>query len=582
MPSPKSIIQKKTDVREDLAASCASEQPSVTNQPAWGIRPLSRRRFIGRVGGATAATWTAGAIGLSPLLGSKSVRAEAATVLGRQRAIEAYNLRKDAALADYHLPIVSHPNNGDEDLYSNKIGNYSKGLPHNNLGEMDLVAYNSYLAAIRSGLPSDFESIVLGGNTKLTDPQCGLAFAMEGMDAGTSFEPPCPAVASQERADEAVENYWMALLRDVPFTDYATNATALQACAELTSLSGFQGPRINGQVTPQTLFRGFTTGDIVGPYISQFLLQPVYLGALPMAQLYTTYATGLDYMTDASSWLAVQNGQGPFGPNVPDAQLRYLHDGRGVGAFVHVDLLFQAYFMGLLWLLRNANFNVGNPYNTSQTQIGFGTFGGPHITSLLAEVSGYALRAQWFQKFWVHRALRPEAYGGLVHYTKTAAASYPVHSDVLNSQALAGIFAKNNGTYFLPIAFPEGSPTHPSYGSGHATVAGACVTVLKAFFNTDNVAFPNPMVSAPDGLALQPYAGADAEQITLTGELNKLASNIAQGRNIAGVHWRSDATQSMLLGEAVTISILRDQKRCYNESFGGFSFTKFDGTVITV
>ena len=213
-----------------------------------------------------------------------------------------------------------------------------------------------------------------------------------------------------------------------------------------------------------------------------------------------------------------------------------------------MDLLFQAYFMGLLWLLSNANFNVGNPYNTSRTQIGFGTFGGPHITSLLAEVSGYALRAQWFQKYWVHRALRPEAYGGLVHYTKTAAASYPLHSDVLNSQALAGIFEKNNGTYFLPIAFPEGSPTHPSYGSGHATVAGACVTVLKAFFNTDNVAFPNPMVSAPDGLSLTSYTGADAGQITLTGELNKLANNIAQARNIAGLHWRSDATQAILLG----------------------------------
>src|SRR5437899_11147708 len=85
----------------------------------------------------------------------------------------------------------------------------------------------------------------------------------------------------------------------------------------------------------------------------------------------------------------------------------------------------------------------------------FGTFGGPHITSLLAEVSGYALRAQWFQQYWLHRALRPEAYGGLVHYTKTTAASYPVHSAVLNSQALAGILEKNNGTYFLPIAFPE-------------------------------------------------------------------------------------------------------------------------------
>src|SRR5947208_15542548 len=135
MPSPKSVIQKKTGVREDLAASRASEKP---------IPSLSRRGFIGRVGGATAAAWTASAIGLSPLLGSKSVKAEAATVLGRQRAIEAYDLRKDAALAEYHLPIVVHPNNGDEDLYSNKIGNYSKGLLHNNVGEVDLTAYNSY------------------------------------------------------------------------------------------------------------------------------------------------------------------------------------------------------------------------------------------------------------------------------------------------------------------------------------------------------------------------------------------------------------------------------------------------------
>src|SRR2546428_9579586 len=218
MPSPKSIIQKKTDVREDLAASCASEQPAVRNESALDIRPLSRRRFIGRVGGASAAAWTASAIGLSPLLGSKSVRAEAATILGRQRAIKAYDLRKDAALAEYHLPIVSHPNNGDEDRYSNKIGNYSKGLPHNNLGEVDLAAYHSYLAAIRSGLPSDFESIILGGNTKLTGPQCGLAFAMEGMDAGNSFEPPCPAVASHERAEQAARKLWIAALRDVALT----------------------------------------------------------------------------------------------------------------------------------------------------------------------------------------------------------------------------------------------------------------------------------------------------------------------------------------------------------------------------
>src|SRR5690348_7966020 len=118
MPSPKSIIQEKTDVREDLAGRYAGKKPSVRNELSVGIS-LPRRRFLGRVGGAAAAAWTASAIGLSPLFGSRGVRAEAATVLGRQRAIEAYDLRKDAALAEYHQPIVSHPNNGDENLYSN-------------------------------------------------------------------------------------------------------------------------------------------------------------------------------------------------------------------------------------------------------------------------------------------------------------------------------------------------------------------------------------------------------------------------------------------------------------------------------
>src|SRR5207237_10835580 len=118
-----------------------------------------------------------------------------------------------------------------------------------------------------------------------------------------------------------------------------------------------------------------------------------------------------------------------------------------------------------------------------------------------------------------HLSLPPVAYCYLVLYTKTATTSHPVHSDVLNSQALAGIFAKNNGTYFLPVAFLEGSPTHPSYGSGHATVAGACVTMLKAFFNTDNVVFPNAVVPGADGLSLTSYTNPDASQITLTGQL---------------------------------------------------------------
>src|SRR5207244_10995717 len=100
----------------------------------------------------------------------------------------------------------------------------------------------------------------------------------------------------------------MALLRDVPFTDYPTDPMVSHACSELSNLSAFTGPRINGQVTPQTLFRGFTAGDVIGPYISQFLLQQVSLGALPLRQQYTTYYTGIDYLTDFCIMMNERNG----------------------------------------------------------------------------------------------------------------------------------------------------------------------------------------------------------------------------------------------------------------------------------
>ena len=90
------------------------------------------------------------------------------------------------------------------------------------------------------------------------------------------------------------------------------------------------------------------------------------------------------------------------------------------------------------------------------------------------------------------------------------------------------------------------------------------------------------MQAAEDGLSLVPYSGGDVDQITVGGEMNKIAANIAIGRNHAAVHWRSDYADSLRLGEAVAISVLRDQKSCYNELFDGFTFTKFDGTTITV
>lgn len=138
--------------------------------------------------------------------------------------------------------------------------------------------------------------------------------------------------------------------------------------------------------------------------------------------------------------------------------------------------------------------------------------------------------------------------------------------------------ASRNGTYFLPQAYPEGSPLHPSYGAGHATVAGACVTILKAMFD-ERFAIPNPVEPDAAGQTLQPY---DGPPLTVGGELNKLAANVAIGRNFAGIHWRSDYAASLRLGEAVAISVLRDQRLTFNEPFSGYTFTTFDGGTVTV
>src|SRR5262249_53063887 len=160
-----------------------------------------------------------------------------------------------------------------------------------------------------------------------------------------------------------------------------------------------------------------------------------------------------------------------------------------------------------------------------------------------AEASIRALKSVWYQKWFVHRNERPEAFGGLVHMTKTNQAHYPLHGDVLQSDAANRVHAKT-GSWFLPMAFPQGCPTHPSYGAGHGTVAGACTTVLKAFFD-DTVRltdFGDGQIVQPteDGLSLIPYQGADGGKLTVGGELNKIAANVAIGRNMAGVHWRSD------------------------------------------
>lgn len=602
--------------------------------------PLSRNRreFLRDAGNLTAAALVASAT--SPVLAQEASLvsgANAATdfggVTGVARAVKAYDQRVQAATFQKFLPLPEHPNNGDEERYLGRIGNFSKTLPHNNLGEVDQQAYNTLLHALRTGNPEEFERITLGGNARLKNPQAGLGMDMEGPDPMHLYLPPPPAFASAEIAGEMAENFWMALARDVHFQDYDTNAITAAAVTDLNRFSDFRGPRISsralptrggstgaaeeggqldipaayeaeteaqrvlapeqnvgrvpqrakamqGRVTTQTLFRGLTPGDLTGPLLSQFLWKEIPYGVQTISQRMRTVIPGDDYLTTYSDWLFAQNTRGDLNlPSRYDQTPRYIRNARDLGEWVHIDVLFQAYFNAMLILLgMGAPYDKNNPYEKSRTQYAFGTFGPPHIASLVCEVATRALKAVWFQKWFVHRRLRPEEFAGRLHNHVTRAVVYPIHADILNSAVLPELQRKN-GTYLLPMAFAEGCPSHPAYGAGHATVAGACVTILKAWFDESYV-IPDPVVAAPDGLTLQPYRGAGS--LTVGGELNKLASNVALGRNMAGVHWRSDATESLKLGEAVAIGVLQDFKGCYNEKFDGFSLTKFDGTRVLV
>ena len=571
---------------------------------------LTRRRFLrnGGTGTAASAGVKARVLDNTPkglaqaghAAGSAGGPASAASDAPGGRVREVLGVRVAAAEADSALRVPPHTTNGDEQRYSDHSASYSKVLLQDNICVVNPAAWASFKKALDSGKNSDFEAIIIGGTRTLNGPQGSYAFDLEAADSsqfgdapdigdprGPYLVPPFDAVASEAYGTQLVEMYWASLLRDVAFTEYPGNATVATAAAELTSMPAYRGPRDkSGKVTPELLFRGIFQGETVGPYLSQFMLTPTTMGQLPLNLQYVTYTPGVDYMQDASTFLQVQNGISTGFTNQSDPTARYLHDFRGMAAETHTDVLYQEYFTALMMMSTlNVPLNPGNPYVESKTQNGFGTFGGPDFAATVGEVAARALNKVWFQKWLVHLTHRPEWGGGLVHQVLSGNGSkvqaHP-NDNVLNSQAVAEAHKQNRyGTWLLSQAFPEGSPAHPSYPTGHGTVGAACTTILKFFYDGSFV-IPNPLVPASDGLSLLPYTGSDAGEITVNGELNKLARNVSFGHGVgAGIHWRSDTDQSMLLGEAIALSFLRDKARAYHEKFT-VKLTKLDGSIATI
>jgi hypothetical protein len=588
---------------------------SVTNTDKDEKAGISRRKFV-----KSAATMAAvaAAIPFEPLLGGKESQAEASVISynSSTRAQASFNYRVNKAKAE-DVNIGELPDNGDAAKFTDFSALYSKALKHDGLGVPNAASYQSFEKALTSGDFTDFQNIIVGTpgggpNSKENGPMVSFAFDLEGRDSHAIAIPPAPSVTTAETAAEEVEHYWAALLRDLPFTEYPNNSVVAQAVTDMNKLSFLKSSANNEfpfPVTAQNLFRGRfdqanggKDGNALGPYISQFMVQPTDLGAQTLSQQFNTFAPGTspsgaiqnEFMTTVPEYTHIANGGASQGSLVLDPTPRFIRNGRDLSAFTHVDVLYQSYQVAFLLLGQlNTPLNPGNPYNSSNTQKAFATLGGPDAVATLAEMATRALKGAWFHKWIVDLRLRPEEYGALVQARLTGTQPVPqaagsLNSDVLNSAALTLIHNKF-GSFLLPQAFPEGSPTHPCYPTGHGTVGGACITAIKFFFDCNQKIQPllqaakrDVKVPSTDGLSLNTYTGSDAGQLDINGELNKLAWNVSLGHGIhAGIHFRSSTYQSILLGEKIALAVLRDRAQAYAEPFS-ITITKFDGTTTTI
>ncbi len=583
MPYPKETLPSEFEQQKQKKAfSIIEEQDKTFTREA-----LSRRSFLSRVAlalGGISAFVAGSGLGGPQEAGAQEVSSRVVTET-EPRLRNLRRVRERATNMILRRRAARQRSNGSEKDFPNFIASYSKGLEHNELGEVNPKLYRQFLRAVASGRPGRFENLPAMAKG-FKNPLAAVSFDLVGLDASQVRMPPAPRLDEARSSSEMAELYWMALCRDVNFTWYNNDPLIQQACQSLSSFSEFNAPKVNQAVTAGTIFRGTGAQNLSGPYISQFFYRDAISGSTLIPARQFVHEAGLDYLTDYNFWLQRQNGLGPLGQQTLP-QPRYITNGRDLASFVYSDLMPQPFLtVATILLAMEVPADRGNRYNSYLNMEPFFTFGQPHLFCLLGEVAARAAKAVWYQKWNVHRRLRPEEFGGRIHNHLLGKAQYPIHQEILNSDLMPRIFDHNrqmnsaewgssDGSFLLPQAYQEGCPHHPSYGAGHAAVAGACATVLKAWFNEDFV-ISNPVVPNDDGTELVSYSGPVASSLTVRGELDKFASNIAMGRNFAGVHYRTDAEESLLLGEQIAISVMKAQNICYPEK-NSFHFTRFNG-----
>ena len=534
------------------------------------LRP-TRRQLLGGSAAALSSWW------LAPALAAPGRAGDAA--LGDDRLAKAYQVRMEAAQRARKLGESAHASNGDEASLPRHLATFSKGLPHDPLGVVDAKAFAVLQRALESGKPHDFESIPLGGFVKLANPQASWSYDLVGVDASQLGMPPAPTFASAEQAG-----------RDGRAV--VARAAARRAVRRLGGLAA-GGPGVRGPLAAVGLpgsegGRGGHAGDalpgpraratLAGPYLSQFLLGELPMLPVKIEQRIRTAVPGVDYLTDYDELAARPERRHRRGQPLRRAP-RYIRNGRDLGEYVHRDFTYQSFLGACLMALRmGALPDGGNPYKHSRTQAPFTTFGQPFLVYLLAVVTQVALKTCWYQKWRVHRRLRPEEFGGRVEAHLRGTASYPLHERAARlggagrDAPAAGLGAARPG---VPGRVPDPSVL-PGGARGH-----------RRGLRHRAQGLPGREARPPRagrGGRRRPVApaveGGGAHRRRRARQAGRQHRHRPQLRRRALAQRRRRGAAS--LGEAVAIELLSEVTLTGNEMFEGFSLQRFDGQRVSV
>lgn len=560
----------------------------MSEESANGLFDIDRREYLRGV----AAAGGASLLGLSGAAGTAGATPTDYSGITLDERLTRANDREDQATTDLTEPTsrgglqdppenTGHPETVDDDDYV--YDKYQKGLDSDEAWRVPQSHWYEMADSIRGDPESSTYdrgiTATLGGGRQPIEPMAGWQYSDTGLDSWMTTMPEPPQWGSDRMAAEIAQCYWMAHFRDSQLEDLQSEADNSSYDQTITGIQSNVSEDLGWDTTTNP-FRSSFPGVNEGPYISQFLshgggfgnftYEPT-INPLPTNDYLTSSTEVQNVITGQSESSSEPFGQGPAERVEDETTERWVSTPRDLASMVRDEPSYHHYYAAALQLLDwEAPPSTDLPFveldNNSDNSQPYIKYGGAGILDLLARVAGNALDAAWHHKWLVHLRARPEKYAAALEEDGVSSHA----PSWLASDPSVGLFSNE----YLPQAYPEGAPAHPAYPSGHSTIAGACVTALKIFFdaeanfseldqdrygeagdstveeahkinlNGDNVDYSNRYTGDYDP--------------TIAQELHKLADNVGIGRIWAGVHYWSDHYYGMRLGEQVALATVMD------------------------